>query len=298
MSPDGLTVSPASASHTAGTTPVSAIENIELAMTAPEDCVRLLWRYRDRRPQALLVGISGALKGFAIAPGRNAFPGIAVVWSFHRPFVQETRTREAENDAMEILIDRPAAATTELDEHESANICLHLNEAAQLFDSLDPYPFHERDLDADAEEYIVASAQELSRRPAGILVYLDRSSGDASEARKLEQAIHEHFARKLQMASRELRNLLHRGWISLLIGLAFLGALLASSEAVAQQLTPGPLASVLSESLVIGGWVALWRPLEIFLYDWWPIVGQRRTYALLSRLPVSVVPGREFGDHS
>ena len=22
---------------------------------------------------------------------------------------------------------------------------------------------------------------------------------------------------------------------------------------------------------MIGGWVALWRPLEIFLYDWWPI---------------------------
>jgi len=43
---------------------------------------------------------------------------------------------------------------------------------------------------------------------------------------------------------------------------------------------------------VIGGWVALWRPLEIFLYDWWPIVGQRKTYALLSTLPVSVVPAQ------
>ena len=111
-----------------------------------------------------------------------------------------------------------------------------------------------------------------------------------SEARDLENAIHEHFARKLQVASRELHDLLRRGWISLLIGLAFLGTLLALSEAVGRHLTPGPLASVLSESLLIGGWVALWRPLEIFLYDWWPIVGQRKTYALLSRLPVGVVP--------
>jgi len=193
---------------------------------------------------------------------------------------------------MDMLIDRPAAAIPEIDERESANIRLHLKEVAQIFDSLDPYPFHERDLDADAEQYIVASAQELAQRPAAILVYLDRSSGDASEARNLEKAIHEHFARKQRVTSRELRDLLRRGWISLLIGLAFLGTLLALSEAVGQRLSPGPLASVLSESLVIGGWVALWRPLEIFLYDWWPIIGQRKTFALLSRIPVRLVPGQ------
>lgn len=84
----------------------------------------------------------------------------------------------------------------------------------------------------------------------------------------------------MRVASRELRDLLRRGWISF-IGIAFLGTLLALSEAVGRNFTPGPLASIVSESLVIGGWVALWRPLEIFLYDWWPVVGQRRTYALL-----------------
>jgi hypothetical protein len=110
---------------------------------------------------------------------------------------------------------------------------------------------------------------------------------------QLEKAIHEHFARKLQMANRELRVLLSRGWISLLIGLAFLGMLLGLSEVVARQMTPGPLAAVLRESLVIGGWVALCRPLEIFLYDWWPIVGQRKTYALLTRVPMNVVPAHE-----
>jgi hypothetical protein len=183
-----------------------------------------------------------------------------------------------------------AAAAARLGaERQSGSIHLHLREVGQLFDSLDPCPFYTRDLDADADEYIVASARELPQRPQAIVVYLDRSSGEAHEARNLEKAIHEHFARKQELASRELRALLHRGWISLLIGLAFLGTLLGLSEAVVRQLTPGPLASVLRESLVIGGWVALWRPLEIFLYDWWPIVGQRRTYAVLSRVPVNVV---------
>lgn len=125
------------------------------------------------------------------------------------------------------------------------------------------------------------------------MIYLDRLSGAQDETGTLEKSIHEHFARKLELANRELRVLLHRGWISLLIGLAFLGTLLGLSEVVVRQVTPGALALVLRESLVIGGWVALWRPLEIFLYDWWPIVGQRKTYAVLTRVPVNVVPGHE-----
>jgi len=191
---------------------------------------------------------------------------------------------------MNILTDRPAAGAKRIAKRPVSAICLYVRETAQIFDSLDPCPFHERDLDADAEEYIVASAQELPRQPTAIMVYLDGSSDEPAETRSLEKAIREHFARRRQLANRELCALLRRGWISLLIGLAFLASLLVASEAVGEHLSPGPLATVLTESLVIGGWVALWRPLEIFLYDWWPVVGQRRTYELLSKLPVNLAP--------
>jgi len=45
---------------------------------------------------------------------------------------------------------------------------------------------------------------------------------------------------------------------------------------------------LLSESLIIGGWVALWRPMEIFLYDWWPIRAEARLLDRLAAMPVSV----------
>lgn len=38
---------------------------------------------------------------------------------------------------------------------------INLNEPAQLFNSLDPSPFHERDLDADAAEYLINAFREL-----------------------------------------------------------------------------------------------------------------------------------------
>jgi hypothetical protein len=44
----------------------------------------------------------------------------------------------------------------------SANaIELRIEELSQLFHSLDPFPFRERDLDKDAEEFIVGWAREL-----------------------------------------------------------------------------------------------------------------------------------------
>jgi hypothetical protein len=168
---------------------------------------------------------------------------------------------------------------------------LHIGEIAELFDSFDPCPFHERDINADAETYIVESVRELRGPPAAIVFHIDRTTDPAADAEMLEAAIHRHFGRKAQLESRELRSMLRRGWISLGIGLAFLFALLGASESARTDLFRGPLASVLRESLVIGGWVAMWRPLEVFLYDWWPVVGQRRVFAALARIPIRVRSG-------
>ena len=42
------------------------------------------------------------------------------------------------------------------------------------------------------------------------------------------------------------------------------------------------------EGLVILGWVALWRPMEIFLYDWWPLLKERNLYRDLDTATVLV----------
>ena len=48
------------------------------------------------------------------------------------------------------------------------------------------------------------------------------------------------------------------------------------------------LGAVLRESLLIGGWVAMWRPLEVFLYDWWPLWRRRNLYRRLAAATVLV----------
>jgi hypothetical protein len=46
------------------------------------------------------------------------------------------------------------------------------------------------------------------------------------------------------------------------------------------------------ESLTIVGWVAMWRPMQIFLYDWWPLQKQIHLYLSLSHAHIQVVQGK------
>ena len=41
-------------------------------------------------------------------------------------------------------------------------------------------------------------------------------------------------------------------------------------------------------NLLIGGWVALWRPMQVFLYAWWPLVRHGRIYRSLGSAIVHV----------
>jgi hypothetical protein len=48
--------------------------------------------------------------------------------------------------------------------------------------------------------------------------------------------------------------------------------------------------SIIDEGLLIMGWVAMWRPIETFLYDWWPIRRRRTLLEEIAQLPIEVRP--------
>ena len=67
---------------------------------------------------------------------------------------------------------------------------LRVDEIAQLFHTLDSFPFRERDLAREAEEFIVGWAREVpGNEPLALVVYLDRSAGLPEEAAILREAI-------------------------------------------------------------------------------------------------------------
>ena len=159
-------------------------------------------------------------------------------------------------------------------------ISLKIRELNQLFNSMDPSPFLDRDLDDDAEEFIVSTASELDGAHAFELVVHLGTTPDPQRAVETEPAVQHYFAARAELKRREFRLLLRRGHSVLAIGVLFLTTCLFLSGIV-PRLLPPQAGSILHEGLIIVGWVAMWRPLEIYLYDWWPL---RQEWLRLRRL--------------
>ena len=165
---------------------------------------------------------------------------------------------------------------------------LSLRDVGQLFNTMDPSPFHDKDLDHDAEEFIESWAFEFrAHEPVTLIVHLEVLPAGPSPQPMVEEAIHNYFTNRARLNRLEFRRLMADGRKSLIIGLLYLGVCLTISELVDGR-KAGPLSDVFRESLTIGGWVAMWRPLEIYLYDWWPLRHRGRVYAKLSHMPVEV----------
>jgi hypothetical protein len=166
---------------------------------------------------------------------------------------------------------------------------LRVDKIAQLFHSLDPYPFRQRDLDKDAEDYIVGWARELDRdQPITVVVYVPDGEVKSKEALELQEAFAHYFSYRADSLQSELKELFRVGRRSLGIGMILLAACLLSAHFVAGHLFNPPFVRMVEESLLILGWVANWRPIEIFIYDWWPIVRRRNLYRRLAAATVKV----------
>jgi len=174
---------------------------------------------------------------------------------------------------------------------------LELREVNKLFNSMDPSPFHDKDLNRDAEEFVVSWAQEYSfNQPLKLTIHLENMPTQDPTA-LMTEAVHNFFAYRTNLNRLEFRRLMAQGRTSLAIGLAFLAGCLAISNLLLGKVV-SPWAGFVRESLTIAGWVAMWRPVQIYLHDWWPIRRRGRILSKLSTMPVEVVqkkPGLGHG---
>ena len=180
-----------------------------------------------------------------------------------------------------------ALPASDLD-RETTTIELWLATPQQLFNTLDPSPFHEKDLDRDAEEYIVGTADEfpLTRR-VRLTINLPADQMPLAQRLSLGQAIQNYFTARQNESDRRMRFQFREGRVSLAIGVGFLVVCVSIGQ-LALALPGDTLGRVLQEGLLILGWVAMWRPLQVLLYDWWPIRHHSRLCAKLAAMPVEI----------
>lgn len=183
------------------------------------------------------------------------------------------------------------------DRHEELSngpIRVQVETVDHLFSAMDPMPMDQRDLDVEVEDWIVTWAEDLPRDREVVLEVVIGDDSWVGSERSVEAGIRHHFGYREMSTGRQLARLMRDGRISLAIGLTALVLLTAASRLI-EAMGRGTLAGIVEEGLIVAGWVAMWRPMEIFLYEWWPIRRERRIFRRLSEAVVvfstAVEPG-------
>ena len=162
-----------------------------------------------------------------------------------------------------------------------------LNNINQLFNSLDPSPFIKREIEHNIKNYILESLQELPiNSNVKVLLHVPHSI-DLDDRKLVADAIHNYFNYCHDGKAKELRQLFRTGRISLTIALVFLGTCITIDNLISS-LFGGTIVKILHEGLFIVGWVAMWRPIEIFLYDWVPIYQEQRIFRKLCKVSIEI----------
>jgi hypothetical protein len=167
---------------------------------------------------------------------------------------------------------------------------IKLSSIMQLYNSFDPSPFHEKELDTDAEKYIIDTIKDFpAKTECKLVIHLPADLAQSEGATTLVSAIHNHFEYKTMATERKFRQRLRYGRTALLIGLCFLflnliirHLLLQMSDLIVPQL--------IAEALLIIGWVAMWEPITVLLYELWPIIQTKKVYRKVSTMEIDIRP--------
>jgi hypothetical protein len=166
---------------------------------------------------------------------------------------------------------------------KSATVRITVRNLSHLFNSLDPSPFWDRDLDRAAADFIEDEFRDRQTEdPWHLLVQVQEGSTAGND---LQTALKSHYLRQANSARLALREHLWVAQLALcggtLIFLLCMGgrALLSASTGMSPWAEQG---------LVILAWLALWRPAEALLYGWVPFYRRRRRYDRLAHVRVAV----------
>jgi hypothetical protein len=174
------------------------------------------------------------------------------------------------------------------DELNESPIQVRVATVEHIFNPMDPTPLDERSLNQEVADWIEEWAEDLEKNePITVEIYV-ADGRFAGRENAIINGLHNHFEYREWQVGRQLGKLLREGRISLLIGLVALTVFISLSRLIGAD--ANPVLDVAHEGLTVLGWVSMWKPLEILLYDWWPIRRERRACRRLAEAAVTFPP--------
>jgi len=166
-------------------------------------------------------------------------------------------------------------------------IILHIHKINELLNSPGAV-FRKRTLNSDTEEFIVEEAEGLSRSSIfKMIIHLKISEEKYKE--EIAPAIHRHFCYRKEQSQKIFKRTLNYGWRNLMIAIVLLGVIYTILEISIHIAPNNGVVKFIRESFVILGWVVVWRPMELLLYDWYPIKRDIKIFSKLEKCSIQIV---------
>lgn len=148
--------------------------------------------------------------------------------------------------------------------------------------------YRKRTLKTDAEEFIVEEAEALPRK-GEINMKVHLALSEVKYKDDLAPAIHRHFGYRREQSQKKYKRIFQYGWRILFIALGLLAFVFSLTEITLHYIPDNRLILFIRESFIIFGWVALWHPMEVLLYDWYPVKTDINLYSRLEHSNVQII---------
>lgn len=168
---------------------------------------------------------------------------------------------------------------------------MHLREPAHLFVEPDPDPFSAHAMYTSGIEHVLSQLRPLRvRGQVKLRVHMPSEVVTEELEHEIVPALLRYCRAMIDANRREVLSLRREGNRALFKGLTFLAVCVLLAFVVDKlPFVPEYWQWVISEGLFIGGWVALWRPIEIFLYEWWPYARENKLYQAILNAKVEIL---------
>lgn len=167
-------------------------------------------------------------------------------------------------------------------------IDIALSSILQLFDRKDPSPFKEKDLDEDFSRYLILAMRELAEaKKVKLVIKMQEHHPTFLKAKDIEEAIFTYFSFELESSRNDFKLLFKQGRTALILGLTFLASCYSIYFFTKER--SDLFFGFLGESLHVLGWVAMWKPINLFLYEWWPIQDRIKLMERMTKIKVEII---------
>jgi len=162
------------------------------------------------------------------------------------------------------------------------DVRLELASLAELFAAPTPDPLAGRPYVESGVDRILNQLRPKPGRGVRATLVLPASERAPDLEARCRTALERFCDAKLAHLRNDRSSLWHEGWATLARGLLFLALCMLGSRLVGEPRYLHPVvARFLDEGFVIAGWVALWYPLDVLLYQHWPLARERRMFGRL-----------------